>query len=102
MENTNLISDLINIVKEYTRFAGVERLTIQQEEDKRGGRVSCVAVLSTGELCVCVSEVGIIKILDLLGTCKMTLKGKIISNKKTEFNNNYTFLFTIFFTARRR
>ena len=71
LQYTNLIPDLIDIIQEYTAFAGVERLTLVGHEDY----VTCVAVLPNGSVCSGSNDDSI-KIWTRAGQCIQTLRGK--------------------------
>ena len=71
LQYTNLIPDLIDIIEEYTAFAGVERLTLVGHE----GAVRCVAVLANGNVCSGSYDKSI-KIWTRAGQCIQTLRGK--------------------------
>ena len=71
LQYTNLIPDLIDIIQEYTAFAGVERLTLVGHEMT----VKCVAVLQNGNVCSGSADKSI-KIWTRAGQCIQTLRGK--------------------------
>ena len=71
LQYTNLIPDLIDIIQEYTAFAGVVRLTLVGHE----GAVRCVAVLANGNVCSGSND-NSIKIWTRAGQCIQTLRGK--------------------------